>query len=299
MRGAGNKKESPCRELWGREAMKISELTESIVGRIYRPDRLNRIGRALTRVNNIINTRIRELEANPAPGRDYLQPSIRKKRTPWSGIITPECDIPGMITSEECQYYSYIGQFYKGAGEVVELGPWLGRSTFYILHGLERNPRFTRKLHVYDDFTWRSDWMDDKVPENERYPHHADFMPLFGKYTQSFRDKINVHKRKIVTYDGNDNIEQLTWDGKPIEIMYIDCGRTFAANEAWWAVFKDSFIPGKTLIILEDWNTHSEVPVKWYNQLHQWVESHKDSMHLVHELRNGGIAMFVYSDRQQ
>jgi predicted O-methyltransferase YrrM len=70
-----------------------------------------------------------------------------------------------MISPEECKYYRWLGRFFTGAGAVVELGPWLGCSTVHILAGLERSPGFRdRRLHVFDDFVWRSSWMDRHLP---------------------------------------------------------------------------------------------------------------------------------------
>jgi hypothetical protein len=116
----------------------------------------------------------------------------------------------------------------------VELGPWLGCSTASIVHGLIHNPHFTgKKLHVYDDFVWRADWMNDYVPKTEQLEHHQDFQFLFEKYAEPINRYLAVEKRKIISYDGNENFPQLTWDRGPVEIMYIDCGRTFEANQAW------------------------------------------------------------------
>ncbi len=276
--------------------MSFSGVVERIAERISRADRLQQVSNGFTRARNAVDARIRALQATPAPavpGRGILTPSVREKYTPWSSHAVPPCDIPGMISEEECRYYSFIGKYYTGVGEVVELGPWLGRSTFYIVAGLANNPHF-RKLHVFDDFTWRAAWMDKSVKPEERLPHHADFMPLFEKYTQGIRDKIMPKKRKFITYDGNDSVEQLAWNGGPVEILYVDCGRHFEANEAWWRIFQPYLIPDVTLIVLEDWANHREVPVKWYNQIVQWVESKGSSLQLIHELTQGGIATFVY-----
>jgi hypothetical protein len=265
-----------------------------------RPEVLTLRSSELTRLVNAIDAKLRKLDA-----RDLELPQIRNvdgqplvscvmgKSPPWSGEILPKCQTPGMVTDEECQYYVYMGRFYTGVGEVVELGPWLGRSTFYIVDGLSKNPHFAgKRLAVYDDFVWRSSWMDAFVP-NE-CGNHADFRYLFEKHSQPIRDKLDVHKRKITTYDGNDSVEQLRWDGRPIEMIYVDCGRTFEANEAWWSIFSASFIPERTLIILQDWRTHSSVPVLWYNQIKQWVDSKGHSLKMVHELRNGGVGTFLY-----
>jgi hypothetical protein len=267
-----------------------------------RPETLARISDRLTRVVLAVDAKARALQASPTGlpevrdvRHELLATSIRKPGPPWAGEDLGECDVPGMVAPEECRYYLYLGRFYAGLGEVVELGPWLGRSTHYICHGLEGSPHFTgRKLQVYDDFVWRAAWMDDYVVPSDRPGDHADFLGLFEQYAGPIADSIDVQKRKIVTYDGNDGVEQLEWDGRPIEIIYVDCGRTFKANEAWWQIFEPAFLPGRTLVVLQDWATHREVPIQWYNQIKTWVDSKGPALQLVHELRHGGIATFLY-----
>jgi len=65
-----------------------------------------------------------------------LDPCILDAHPPWAERPLKRVSNPGMILPEESRYYTYIGQFYSGRGAAVELGPWLGRSTFYIIEGL-------------------------------------------------------------------------------------------------------------------------------------------------------------------
>jgi len=63
-------------------------------------------------------------------------------------------DIPGMITPAESRFYYWLtSRGYTGAGAVVEVGTWLGRSTAYIAAGL-RDAGFPEHLHCFDRFTW-------------------------------------------------------------------------------------------------------------------------------------------------
>ncbi len=102
---------------------------------------LQRISNSLTKLTIGVNDKIRKLDANNKKlprinsfdGQDVLLHCVREKKALWSNINFPHCDTPGMITDEECQYYCYMGKYFTGIGEVVELGPWLGKSTFFIL----------------------------------------------------------------------------------------------------------------------------------------------------------------------
>jgi hypothetical protein len=86
----------------------------------------------------------------------------------------------------------------------------------------------------------------------------------------------------------------LEWTQGPVEMMFIDCGRTFEENEAWFSTFQNFFIPNTTLLILQDWGTHKEIPVKWYNQMKQFVGSKAGKLQPIHELKWGSAATFLF-----
>ncbi|ABQ27328.1 hypothetical protein [Geotalea uraniireducens] len=286
--------------------MRLDTILEKILLQIDDVKKLSSISDALSTLKNAVEGRIRQSKLGKLPvpaiasfdNSELLTHSILQYQSPWQHMKITTVDIPGMISQEECRYYAYIGKFYSGRGALVELGPWLGRSTYFIVEGLKENPNFTdKKLHVIDDFVWRSSWMNDKVPPSEQLDDHQDFQFLFDRYSASFCNLLTVEKRRISLYDGNEAIPLLTWNGSPIEILYVDCGRTFDANQAWYEQFCHSFIPGKTLIILQDWGRHREVPVQWFNQIKQFIDSKAEELQLVHELRYGDIATFLFTGK--
>jgi hypothetical protein len=271
--------------------------------RLFPTKQLEFLGRSATRMVNAVNREIRRKKAKSQiiasvtsfDGTEQLNPSVSEDHAPWLDIVIEPSHIPGMISREERQYYNYLGRFYSGKGMAVELGPWLGCSTASIVTGLIQNPLFLgKRLYVYDDFIWRSEWMNNHVPKADQLENHQDFQFLFEKYTQPIGKYLAVEKRKIIACDGNESLPELTWDRGPIEIMYIDCGRTFEANEAWYKIFVRSFMPGVTLLVLQDWQMHSEIPVKWYNQIKQFVDSKGPQLQQIHELRKGGAGTFLY-----
>jgi hypothetical protein len=201
-----------------------------------------------------------------------------------------------MISTEEAQYFNYIGAFYEGIGEAVELGPWLGASTQHIARSLAGNPNFTgKRLHVVDDFIWRADWMNAYVSDDEKLPNHASFRHLFDKYTSEIQHLISVQPAKLTDYDGNEHVDQFSWGDDAIEFLYVDCGRTMAANDAWYKYLRHTFIPGRTLLMMQDWRTHRERPRKWFNQTLLFTESKGSELELLHEVRHGGLATFLFN----
>lgn len=205
-----------------------------------------------------------------------------------------------MLQPETTHYYVWIGQFYTGQGEVVEVGSWLGGSTTYILDGLVRNPHFQgRRLRVYDDFIWRAGWMDpafDHFTDSSGKPDEGQsFQPLFEQYLAAYADSVEARACRLAAEPANEHLPELSWtDDQPIEMVFVDCGRTVELNEAWWKALAPSFIPNLTLLVLQDWQTHKEVPPKWWNQMWNFTESKGTTLDLVHELRGGGVSTFLY-----
>jgi hypothetical protein len=103
-----------------------------------------------------------------------------------------------------------------------------------------------------------------------------------------------VSTAQIVGDDGNEHLAQLVWNAERVEVMYIDCGRTCEVNEAWYKIFSSNFIPGMTLLIMQDWGLRRERPRREYNQTLRFTNAHPE-MKLVHELSGGSIATFLFT----
>lgn len=230
---------------------------------------------------------------------EVVSVSVMSREASWHSERISKRDIPGMITLEEKKYYTYLPRFYSGKGEVVELGPWLGASTACLLDGLKQNPKFRgKKLHVFDDFVWRPSWMDQYVQPEDRLGVHSDFSALFKRYADSENIAyMSIEKVKICNYDGNESLTPLSWNGDPIEMLFVDCGRTFEVNEAWFRILAPYFIPDHTLIVMQDWRLWREIPEKWFNQTKQFTDSKSHLMEEIHEVSDGGIATFLYKGK--
>jgi len=225
----------------------------------------------------------------------YTHTYLERLLPPWWFVLPRRCKIPGMISREEAHYYLWLGRYYEGKGEAIELGPWLGRSTFFITQGLLKSRAFLNKtLHVFDDFIWKS-WMDRYYADRDDRPAEgASFLPLFERYVKPFDRVLTVERRRISTWTGNADVPGIDWTGQPIELIYVDCGRTFDENEAWWRIFSPAFIPRRTLIVMQDWQTYKETPPKSYNQTKEFTDSKGKILRLLHALRRGGVGTFVF-----
>src|SRR5262249_29186815 len=154
--------------------------------------------------------------------------------------------------------------------------------------GLRRSPAFrASRLVVVDDFVWRSDWMDGYYDAPDRPPHHASFRPLFDRYMALFARDLDVRTAQLSPYDGNHHLPRFEWSGGPIELLVVDCGRTYEVNQGWWDVLAPSFVPGETLIVMQDWQTFRELPRRPYNQTKDFTDAKGAALDLEHELLHG------------
>lgn len=281
----------------------IKFLVNELVNKTNKNDNLKSLLLTLQKITIETENKLRYLESKTTEipeisnynNTSQIKTSVRINNPVWDSLEIKQYSIPGMISDEEKQYYKYIGQFYSGKGEIIELGPWLGLSTHYIIDGLIDNPYFkSKKIYVYDDFIWRSAWMDKHTPEEERLENYQDFQPLFNRYTSGLNEYVQVYKCKITDYRGNKHLPQLEWNKGLVELMYIDCGRTFDANQGWYQIFSPYFIPNVTLLIMQDWGLHKQLPPLWYNQTKQFTESKGNQLQIIHELTKGNIATFLY-----
>jgi len=88
---------------------------------------------------------------------------------------------------------------------------------------------------------------------------------------------------------------RLTWSGGPIELLFIDCGGTLDVNETWFRALEKSFIPNRTLIVMQDWQNFKSVPYPCWVHTKQFTDLHADRLRLLHEIKEGGIACFLYT----
>ncbi|HIP80624.1 MAG TPA: hypothetical protein EYH07_19455, partial [Kiloniellaceae bacterium] len=53
--------------------------------------------------------------------------------------LPPLREVPGMTSASECRYLYWLASSQlSGAGQLVEIGSWLGRSTMHLAAGLRR-----------------------------------------------------------------------------------------------------------------------------------------------------------------
>ena len=258
---------------------------------------------AVLRLRNALNDKIRVLEnaakssvvRGSGQASQSMPVSILSRSAPWNEVTWKEPSIPGMITEEEGRYYKWLGSFYLGRGEVVELGSWLGKSTVSIVDGLLESGNFLgKKLHVFDDFRWRAGFMNNYVPDNLKMGDDTDFLALFRTMTADRAGHIDALPVAIQRQSWNATLPALEWNEFPIEMVFVDCGKAFLENEAWFDVLSPYFIKDVTLIVMQDWRAHRKVPRKPHTQIWHFTETRGSSFELIHETVGGDVGTFLW-----
>jgi hypothetical protein len=187
--------------------------------------------------------------------------------------------IPGMIEMETMQYYKWLGKNLRGFGDVVQLGVWLGRSTFCIAEGISENPKCASSMiYAVDNFVWE-DWMNKFTDLTDQFVLPAggeDYRPLFEKNCRSHIKQIEMLMINFNEQNSSGKFiqKQRTLNGsrlKKIELFVYDMGSDLQKISEAWSIFSKYFIPGKTIIVLQEYcKLRSEALRHFvrYNKLH-------------------------------
>jgi len=257
------------------------------------------------RLNDVVRHRKAKANRDITPSivsqKKNVSPLFREvlnRKTSWSDLQIPHCPVPSMLTQDEMCYYHYITSFYSGVGAAVEIGPWIGSSTYNIVGGLLNNPAFSedKRLYVYDDFVWRASWMDKWLRDTDiKSPDDlASFQPLFDNMTQKFSSHIEAKAMKLFDAGDNSDVPWFKWEHGPVELCIIDCGRSLLLNEYWYNELEAHFIPDHTIIVMQDWQNFKNVPEVFSENTKIFTDSKLHHLDQIHELRNSGTATFIY-----
>jgi hypothetical protein len=181
--------------------------------------------------------------------------SVALTDQPWWTLVTePDASnhIRSMITPDERRYLQWLTEErYTGAGAIVDAGPLLGGSTASMAEGLRRNSRVpeSRKaggIHSYDLFQY-SPYMSGLFADGSGMTTGDDLLPLFMANTERWRSFIQV-------YPGD--VQQFTWNGGPIEILFIDLAKSWALQSHLLRQFFPHLIPGVSVVVQQDYFFH-------------------------------------------
>ena len=189
--------------------------------------------------------------------------------------------IPSMISDDEVLYLRWLAQeWYSGAGEIVDAGPLLGGSTVSLASGLLSNSRVQEKekrIHSYDLFKYFPDFTDRALVK-ENLNGGDSVLPIFLANTSKYREMIEVHPG---------DIQHHRWNDEPIEILFIDCAKSWEINNHIAREFFGSLIPGRSIVVHQDY-FHYGCP--W---IHLQMQFLADYFSIVHAPSGGTLGFLL------
>jgi hypothetical protein len=164
----------------------------------------------------------------------------------WMRGARPQI-LPGMTSYNEQLYLRrYAADMYSGAGEIVDLGCWLGSTTIPLAQGLKKNltrRQLTKRIHAYDRFIWEP-WMDP-------FSNLAARQYLSGEsFLAEFEERTEPYKRWIQIYAGD--LTQIGWTDGSIELLIVDAMKSPDMAKFIVREFYGKILPVKGLVFHQD-----------------------------------------------
>lgn len=203
---------------------------------------------------------------------------------PWQTDQRAVLDMPrGMLgRTEGAMLHVLARDHYRGYGEIIDAGAFLGSSTYCLAKGLEENDRISRKsgrLHSYDLFQlWQeqgetADYMADQLKQ------HFDLAVGDDESTlHVFAANLGPLARHVRVHAGD--VTQARWSGRPVELLFVDIAKSLPIWKHVLKAFYPSLIPGVSVVVQQDYH-HPLLP--WIHVVHQHlspyfavVEPHAD-----------------------
>jgi hypothetical protein len=149
--------------------------------------------------------------------------------------------VPGMTSPAECRYLYWLASSQLGgAGELVEVGSWLGRSSLHLAAGL-RHAGAGAKLHCFDGFTWAP---SDPGKSDLPLKPGDNFQQYFEANVSPFKELVTATRTRIA---------DIAWSGEAVEVLFLDAPKKLPEITRCLEVFGPCLIPGKSIIAIQDY----------------------------------------------
>lgn len=173
---------------------------------------------------------------------------------PWNApdIAVPAeaLAVPTMLSDEEARLlYWLCRDKLTGAGAICDLGCFLGGSTARMAAGLAEAGHADAgngaRIFAFDRFT-----LQDRQKEKFLYPLGIapfagdDMLPIARSFLARWSDLISFHRGDITAHQ---------WTSGPIEVLFVDAGKTPAATDALSEIFMPSLIAGQSWLVAQDY----------------------------------------------
>jgi hypothetical protein len=209
-------------------------------------------------------------------------PEIDPSKGEWGRYRYDEIsELEALLFPEERKLMAWLAErIYRGQGEIIDAGAFLGGSAACFAYGLNRNVRVEKKdtrIHSFDLFR-KGNWLKDGVKSWDARQNGQSTIDLF-------HDQVSDLEHMISIYPGD--ITKRYWHGGEIEILMLDCSKTEALNDHCMRMFMPDMIPGRSFLIHQDYAVQSGL--YW---LHSTMYLLKDYFEHVATVKFGGTTLF-------
>ncbi|MDQ6869947.1 MAG: class I SAM-dependent methyltransferase [Pseudomonadota bacterium] len=180
------------------------------------------------------------------------------KHRPWASSQKEIEGMPrGMLrVVEGSMLYFLARDYFRGFGEIIDAGAFLGASSFCLAKGLEDNNEIRAKsgrLHAYDLFTvWREQERSDQFMASELKRIFDIDVGTNESTLPIYFANLGPLARHIMVYPGD--IMKKQWNSRPIEILFLDICKSKTILQHILSTFYPSLIPGISVVLHQDYH---------------------------------------------
>jgi hypothetical protein len=186
--------------------------------------------------------------------------------------------VPGMLTRHEKKLLYFLARDdYRGDGVILDLGTFLGGSAICFAAGLKDQGFDRRVIHSYDVFKVGLGASQTYFPEGA--PSDLSTRDKFEEHLRDHLDLIAIHEGDVLA---------ATWDGEPVEIMFIDIAKSYRTFDHLLTTFFPALIPGRSLVVVQDYLWGTSGP--WH---HVVMEKLSDYFEYVADTKQNSALFFL------
>jgi hypothetical protein len=179
---------------------------------------------------------------------------------------------------------SYARECFSGAGRMVDLGCWLGATTFSLARGLTRNPRAQNNRHIdaLDLFIWTTamDAVAEKIGMPPKYRTGESFYEEVRKLIEPYKEIVRLHQEDLLEYEPAP---------EPVEFLFIDAFKTWPLAQKVVREFFPLLISDVSIVVQQDFIFHH--PIAATSHLVMWRL--RDHFQWLHQIPRSGSVVFL------
>lgn len=164
-----------------------------------------------------------------------------------------------MFPSERDILYSIAKHYYRGHGDIIDAGIYLGASTFCFAKGLAENPNQTKQFHIhsYERAVVTPAMLRNDAVRAAIGPLNSDYSSYLRQLLAPLGDAVRLHCGDILKeqYDGT------------IEVLFLDIMKTRLLFQKCNVMFIGRLIPNHSLVIQQDYYWHLDWYINAYMEL--------------------------------